>query len=304
MPIHDKIDKATVASWIARLETALGLSASNAELLQEAMCYSLQLAHDVPLAGEILLKRLEGTKVGWIEYDLSYLDVTETPVFRSKAEAKTPDDEPALSLTISKPGGTVEGDLLLACIVAYGDCQPNITPPSGWSNVRLRGINEISMCTYAKWAGAAEPSDYTWDDIFVTGVSEGVGEHAIGVIARVDKVDTTNPVNATSYNEITTPAVLFPSTGITTTNNNCLIIQAMAAPIATYNFHRMEEEIYGYNFRMTGKSSELDYVNSVGGVVVDKVKVIVGDIDPILFYISEPRTAIVQTIALTPAPKE
>lgn len=66
------------------------------------------------------------------------------------------------SITINKPSGTIEGDLMVA-IIDVNVISSIPTPPSGWNlkqsdSVSTGGVFEI----YYKVAGGSEPSDYTW----------------------------------------------------------------------------------------------------------------------------------------------
>jgi len=71
----------------------------------------------------------------------------------------------ASSVTIDKPTGTVEGDLLIASILG-GNLASNPTPPDeSWTEFGPTGTPQsfsfITRCYY-KVAGSSEPSDYTF----------------------------------------------------------------------------------------------------------------------------------------------
>ena len=93
------------------------------------------------------------------------------------------------SLTISKPAGTVTGDVMVASI-AVTPSTIGITPPSGWTMVQdtLQTQDATSrLTTYYKTAIASEPASYAWS--FSPSHSG-----AVGGIATFSGVDTTNPI--------------------------------------------------------------------------------------------------------------
>jgi MSHA biogenesis protein MshQ len=70
----------------------------------------------------------------------------------------------ATTLTINKPAGVVQNDVMIAAITV-GPSTATITPPAGWGLVR-RTDNATgttnSLAVYKLLAGAAEPASYTW----------------------------------------------------------------------------------------------------------------------------------------------
>ncbi|HLG04977.1 MAG TPA: autotransporter-associated beta strand repeat-containing protein, partial [Gemmatimonadales bacterium] len=86
----------------------------------------------------------------------------QAQAFRAAAQAGVTSG--ATSLVISKPSGTVEGDVMIAAVAV----RPNtatITAPSGWTLIRRTNNTNAtanSQATYRKVAGSSEPSSYTW----------------------------------------------------------------------------------------------------------------------------------------------
>jgi hypothetical protein len=111
---------------------------------------------------------------------------------------------PPSAITIDKPAGTVENDVMIASIASRpcsnsngGACTKTITPPAGWTLVRsidqtggggTGGFGNI-LDIFRKVATAAEPSTYTW-------AFSGTPIHAgaIGTISSFFNVDITSPV--------------------------------------------------------------------------------------------------------------
>ena len=109
------------------------------------------------------------------------------------------------TLTIAKPSGAVEGDVMVAAVnIGSGGA---ITAPAGWEHVRTEGSGtSLRQAVYVRVVGASEPSTYTWT--FASSVV------ASGVIVAYDGVDTTLPVVGTSAGQangksasITAPSV-------------------------------------------------------------------------------------------------
>ena len=93
------------------------------------------------------------------------------------------------SLTINKPAGTIEGDVMVASIAVTPDTV-GITPPSGWTTVQDTVQNQDAgshLITYYKIATGSEPADYSWS--FAADHSGSVGG-----IATFSGVDTANPI--------------------------------------------------------------------------------------------------------------
>jgi hypothetical protein len=97
---------------------------------------------------------------------------------------------PGTSISINKPTGTAEGELLLAHIVSDGNV--TITPPGGspideeWTTLYEHVANgSVSVWCGYKIANEAEPSSYTW------GVS--ASEIVVGELMRITGFDTSSP---------------------------------------------------------------------------------------------------------------
>jgi RHS repeat-associated protein len=94
------------------------------------------------------------------------------------------------SLSISKPAGTSQNDVLVASISVRPTSVP-ITPPSGWTLVSRydnSGSPTGYLATYIKVAGASEPASYTW----TLGCCSGTG--SAGGIQAFTGVDTSNAI--------------------------------------------------------------------------------------------------------------
>jgi prepilin-type N-terminal cleavage/methylation domain-containing protein len=97
------------------------------------------------------------------------------------------------TLTIDKPGGTAEGDFLLAQITFEKGTDATIIAPLGWTlERRTDRLTDLGQAVYWKVAGPAELGPYSW--IFSQSVK------AAGGIIRYTGVDTDTPVVQSSGN--------------------------------------------------------------------------------------------------------
>ncbi|MDP2794359.1 MAG: hypothetical protein Q8O25_09825 [Sulfurisoma sp.] len=145
-----------------------------------------------------------------------------------------PTNGSAGNLTITKPAGTVSGDVMLATISARPS-QMTITAPAGWALYKRTeqlngGVSTdpggMTLLTYFKMAGGSEPANYTWTLANTIGAGANGGGGVVGTITRVSGVDTINPidvyVDALSGNGLTHSA---PSA--TTTVPNTLLVASI-----------------------------------------------------------------------------
>ncbi len=129
-----------------------------------------------------------------------------------------------LALTISKPTGTVSGDLMVAAVAVYASL-PTITAPAGWTLVRRMDgsafLCDRALAVYWKAAGASEPASYAWT---LSASTDGSG----GGILSFSGVDTTTPLD--TENGLATPCSPSCTTtdapSITTSFANTMVVSA------------------------------------------------------------------------------
>lgn len=121
------------------------------------------------------------------------------------------------SIVITKPAGTVDGDLLLACVAVangLGAAGFTFTTPSGWTQVGTKAtVGFVAAAVYRRVA-SGEPADYTF---------AGVGgyNNFVGCIQRVNAIDGTTPINTDAQGSASVADPVVPS--VTTTVANCLV---------------------------------------------------------------------------------
>lgn len=82
--------------------------------------------------------------------------------------ASTGNSAAQTTIQISKPTGTVDGDLLTAAIALYDNSSAGpatFTPPSGWTQLGISNGSasyDPQVVVFAKVAGASEPTNYTF----------------------------------------------------------------------------------------------------------------------------------------------
>lgn len=128
-------------------------------------------------------------------------------------------------LSVTKPSGTVEGDVLIASRMYYGDDSTS-TPPSGWTLIDY--ASEASpetdpghrLLVYYKVAGSSEPSSYSW----------GMGGDQVQsvAIACYSAVKTSSPIDVFNVQSNGTSSSM-TSAAVTTTAANAMLVFAGCA---------------------------------------------------------------------------
>lgn len=122
------------------------------------------------------------------------------------------------TITVSKPTGTVDGDVLIGMISVRASSSPTITAPSGWTLVgSALTSSSTTTAVYYRVAGTSEPASYQWtSDLAIT--------DAVGLILRYTPSAPTTPpgtIDASGMGSIASPAV---SPSVTATGNNDRLI--------------------------------------------------------------------------------
>jgi hypothetical protein len=138
------------------------------------------------------------------------------PSVRSASSASV---NSAAAISIAKPAGAAQGDLLLAIVAHQGGTNRTMTPPAGWTAVPnadyAQGTNARIHAWY-KFAGASEPSSYTFN-------LSGSEDQAGGILA-ITGASATAPINASLGQVSTASTVSVVAPSITTTVANALLV--------------------------------------------------------------------------------
>ena len=172
------------------------------------------------------------------------------------------------SVSITKPTGTVEGDVMVANIYGVGSDTITVTPPSEWMLVSETSVSGQIMATYFKVAGASEPSSFSWS---VTG-----GLQNQGGITTYYGVDTSNPIDSYS-NQSNSASTSYTAPSVTTTVDNAMLVGAFGAvaggnpDTVTPPSEFTERYDVGQNNDGPACLESSDYVQASAGASGDKV---------------------------------
>jgi hypothetical protein len=132
-------------------------------------------------------------------------------------EAKAPSE--TKSITLSTPGGTSEGDLLIAAVVTDFKNASSLAPPDGegWTLIDAgQGSQAVTLGVWWKIAGASESGthQFTW----------GTSEQCYAWMMRFTCHDPVNPINAVASDEDGNSSSP-PSPSVTTTVAGTMILR-------------------------------------------------------------------------------
>lgn len=157
------------------------------------------------IAGTTYFYRVRATNAaGDSAYSPEASATTLIPAFRSATSVGATSG--TLSLTINKPSGTQQGDVMVASIAIRPSTA--VITATGWTLVRRvdnANANANSLVVYYKVAGASEPANYQWTFNTSTGSAGG--------IRSFSGIDTDNPIdveagqNSASGLTVTAPSV-------------------------------------------------------------------------------------------------
>ncbi len=147
------------------------------------------------------------------EDQVTYQEFTETIV-----------DTNVWSITISTPGSTSGGDLLIAAVATDGGTFATISAPAGWTLIDRGTFSGVmTLGVWWKLADASESPthQFTW--------ASGGGQQSYGWIMRFTGHDPDNPINvwAVLSGNTSTPTstAMKPAPSVTTTVSNTMIVR-------------------------------------------------------------------------------
>jgi Bacterial Ig-like domain len=127
----------------------------------------------------------------------------------------------AASITITKPTGTVAGDVLVACLALNGSQVAAGGVPAGWSPIASNvAIANPHVFGYYRVAGSAEPADYRWT--LSASVTSGAG------IARYSGVSASTPLDGAASSASGAAASTATVPGVTTATAGAMLVGCMA----------------------------------------------------------------------------
>jgi hypothetical protein len=119
------------------------------------------------------------------------------------------------TLTIAKPAGVVNNDVMIAAIAFIAGTTNTIAAPPGWTLIRrINNGTDVGLAVYRKVA-ASEGANYTW--------TNGLGQDMSGGIQAYTGVDTTTPIDVEA-GQPTPQDVVHSTPSVTTTGPNEMLV--------------------------------------------------------------------------------
>jgi hypothetical protein len=162
-------------------------------------------------------------------------------------------------VTLSKPVDATLGNVLIAALFVDAGSSAVVTPPDGWTLIKRTGGDNISILSYWKAVGNAEPANYAWS------ISPQV--RAVGGITRYSGVSTGNPVDASAG--ATGKGTTATAPAVTTTGGNERIVSLFGS----------DAWLTGQFGTPTGTTKRYDVKNAIIGpaaAAFDKAQVATG----------------------------
>jgi RHS repeat-associated protein len=173
-------------------------------------------------------------------------DATDRIVERTTTSAIAYRDEAhatgsASSVTINRPTGAVDGDVLVAHVVVRAN--PTITPPSGWTHVDTATVTggalavKIRAAVYVHTATGGDPTAWTWTFSSTNQVAASISAYS--------GVDPADPVDVHATATETSVTTSHDAASVTTTETDARLITAygIAGPTATTPAASMTERV-------------------------------------------------------------
>jgi len=209
--------------------------------------------------------------------------VNREVVFEEFTEAKA--TSPVNSLAISKPAGTLEGDLLIAAVAVKGDVMSSLSAPAGWNEIYI-GQSEGKV-TFGVWSKNAAASDgdsdaFSWSN----------NKEAYGWSMRFSGHDSTNPINAwsTSIGASSSPS----SPAVTTAVDDTMIVR-----LGGFENKEIYEDAPGLQGHSVITMDQASKVSGGGGYLSQSVA---GTSGTSSFNLKKSKKYVTVTIAIAPAP--
>ena len=120
-------------------------------------------------------------------------------------------------ISIPKPAGTIQDDLLVSCLALNGGGVTGSGGPAGWTLIAaVPGVTNPKVFGYYRIAGASEPATYTW--ALSAAVANSAG------IARYSGVNLAQPLDTAPTTAAAASGTSALLTGVTTTVANAMLV--------------------------------------------------------------------------------
>lgn len=138
-----------------------------------------------------------------------------------RAAASQANTGASTTITITKPAGTINGDVMVAYISVLTAAARTFTPPSGWTQLDTAIADNIlgtatQGFTFYKVAGTGEGASYQW--------TCSASHIMAGVISTYSGVDSAAPINANAITNVNDVQGTAATPVVTTTRPNCGVV--------------------------------------------------------------------------------
>lgn len=147
---------------------------------------------------------------------LAFAPITSAQAITALGSAAAADN--GGTVTVSRPTGTEQGDIIIAQVAFRGDSSDLVAPPLGWSAVHRTDGSGLVQVLFYKFVGAADPDEYTWSV---------AGRRLVVVHSAYRGVDPSDPIDAVKGQSGSGDPVVAPS--VTTSQSYTRLIGAFAA---------------------------------------------------------------------------
>ena len=167
-----------------------------------------------------------------------------------------------ITITVNKPSGTVEGDVLVAMISVKAGVDLTINPPAGWTAVGQANTAIVSIRTgvWYKVAGASEGGSYAW-------TSTQTISDATGLILRYAPQSPTTPpgvIDASAMGSAVSPAVAPSLTATENADTLIALFSTNGTPGSTPSGMTQRAAINGANSGAWAYDQQLDAPGAAG----------------------------------------
>lgn len=163
--------------------------------------------------------------IGFLIFVAGFIFVPKSEAAIAYRASATGTVNASTSLTINKPTGTVQNDVMVAAITINpnGASVPTFTPPSGWTMIQQStnqsGTYYPSTAIFYKVAGASEGASYSW--------TINTTSYGGGWIASFSGVDTSNPIDVSNIQTVANTngkTTSYSTPAVTTTAANDMVL--------------------------------------------------------------------------------
>ena len=152
-------------------------------------------------------------------FDWAVSDVVGGAVPTLRAFSSGSNNASTTSITLTRPAGTVAGDVMLASLSVRGTS--TVTAPAGWALIRTDTYTaSLRMHSYWRLATASDPASWTW--------TFSGSRLAAGTIHAYSGVNTTTPIDASGGQAASTTSATATAPSITTTVSNTRLVAFFA----------------------------------------------------------------------------